>query len=300
MALRLPPLHALAAFEAAARHLSFVKASEELCVTQSAISHRIRQLEDDLGVKLFLRIHRNIALTPQGEAYLEAVRRALKEIEAATGAIARGVRHTLKVSVAPAIGSKWLVTRLADFQRQHPDIDLIVSSSLHMANIKSGEVDVGVRYGSGNWPGLNAWKLLDERLVAVCAPGYPATAGGLRAPADLARAVLLRHPSLPWAPWFAAAGLDWPEASGGVLFDDPLMMIEAAAAGAGVALTLGTLAAPYLETGGLIEPFAVAPADRAYYVVVAPDSTRKRWVMAFVDWLRATAGRGAAAGKAED
>lgn len=286
---RLPPLHALAAFEAAARHQSFLKAADELCVTQSAISHRIRQLEDDLGVKLFLRINRNIALTPPGESYLAAVKKALVAIEAATRAVAHGARHTLKVSVAPAIGSKWLVSRLADFQRRHPEIDLNLSASTQLANIKSGEVDIGVRYGNGDWPGLVARKLTDEVLAVVCSPDYPARVGGLAAPDDLAKAQLLRHPKLPWKPWLEAAGLDWPEPDGGMLFDDAVMMIEAAAAGTGVAVCLEKLVAPYLAAGSLIQPFPVAPRDKGYHVVVAPESVDKPWVMAFVDWLQEAA-----------
>ncbi len=290
-AFRLPPLHALAAFEAAARHQSFLKAADELCVTQSAISHRIRQLEDDLGVKLFLRINRNIALTPPGEHYLNAVRKALADIEAATRGVVRTARNTLKVSVAPGIGAKWLVTRLADFQRLHPETDLILSASMHLADIVSGEMDIGIRYGSGHWPGLIAQKLSDEVLMAVCAPDYPAEVGGLETPADLARAQLLRlrHASLPWKPWFAAAGLDWPEPTGGLQFDDPVMMLEAAAAGSGVALSAGRLIEPYLAAGALIQPFPITPRDRGYYVVLAPESRDKSWLMAFVDWLLETA-----------
>ena len=267
-----------------------MKAADELCVTQSAISHRIRQLEDDLGVKLFLRINRNIALTPQGESYLVAIRKALADIELATRSVVHAVRHTLKVSVAPALGSKWLVSRLADFQRQHPDVDLILSASIQLANIKSGEVDVGVRFGPGNWPGLVAYRLTDEVLVAVCAPDYPARIGGLATPADLAKARLLRHPSLPWRPWLDAAGLDWPEPVGGVQFDDAVMMIEAAAAGNGVAVSPGKLVEPYLAAGSLVMPFPFAPRDRGYHVVLAPESVGKPWVMAFVDWLIAAAG----------
>lgn len=290
-AFRLPPLHALAAFEAAARHQSFLKAADELCVTQSAISHRIRQLEDDLGVKLFLRINRNIALTPQGESYLTAVRKALADIEVATRGVVQAVRHTLKVSVAPAIGSKWLVSRLADFQRQYPDIDLILSSSMQLVNIKSGEVDVGVRYGPGQWPGLVAYKLTDEVLVAVCAPDYLARVGGLAAPQDLVRAQLLRHTALPWKPWLEAAGLDWPEPSGGMLFDDSVMMIEAAVAGNGVTVSPGNLVRDHEAAGKLVRLFGEAPTDRGYHVVVAPESVGKPWIMAFVDWLVATAGK---------
>ncbi|MFO1405087.1 MAG: transcriptional regulator GcvA [Azonexus sp.] len=286
-AFRLPPLHALAAFESAARQLSFQRAADELCVTQSAISHRIRQLEGDLGVKLFLRINRAVALTPQGETYLGAVRRALAEIEAATRGIVHAVRHTLKVSVAPGIGAKWLVGRLADFQRRHPDIDLILSSSMRCADIKSGEMDLGLRYGAGFWPGLVAYKLSDEVLTAVCAPDYPGRVGGLERPADLARATLLRlRPTgMPWKPWLEAAGLDWPEPTSGVQFDDALLMLEAAVSGNGVALSVGKLAESYLAAGSLVQPFPVTCRDRGYHVVLAPDSREKPWIMAFVDWL---------------
>ncbi|EXI72176.1 MAG TPA: transcriptional regulator GcvA [Candidatus Accumulibacter phosphatis] len=289
MAFRLPPMHALEAFEAAARQQSFVKAADELCVTQSAVSHRIRQLEDDLGVRLFLRLNRNIVLTPPGERYLAGIRAALADIERATHAIARSVRHELRVSVAPAIGSKWLVSRLADFQRQHPDIDLILSTSTQLGIIRSGEVDVGVRYGHGKWPGLPAFKMSDEVLVTVCSPDYPARVGGLDEPRHLARASLLRHPILPWRPWLQAAGLDWPEPAGGVRFDDAVMMIEAAAAGNGVALSPRRLVEPHLAAGSLIQAFAIEAIDHGYHVLLSPDAQARPWVMGFVNWLLAAA-----------
>lgn len=282
-------MHALEAFEAAARHLSFLKAADELCVSQSAVSHRIRQLEDDLGVRLFLRINRHIVLTPTGETYLAAIRRVLAELEVATRAVARGVRRTLKVSVAPAIGSKWLVGRLTDFQRLHPDIDLVVSASIQTGMIKSGEVDVGIRYGHGPWPGLSAYKLFDEVLVVVCQPAYAREVGGLTQPADLAQATLLRHPSLPWKPWLEAAGLDWPEPEGGLLFDDALMMIEAAAAGGGVAICPYRFVEPYLDAGSLVTLCGLVVPGRGYYLLSAPAVSDKPWVTAFAEWLVAAA-----------
>lgn len=289
MAFRLPPMHALEAFEAAARQQSFVKAADELCVTQSAISHRIKQLEDDLGVRLFLRLNRNIVLTPPGEAYLSGVRAALADIERATRAIAHGARHELRVSVAPAIGSKWLVSRLADFQRQYPAVDLILSTSTQLGTIRSGEVDIGVRYGDGQWPGLTSFKMSDEVLVTVCSPAYPASVGGLDEPGHLVRATLLHHPLLPWRPWLEAAGIDWQEPAGGVRFDDAVMMIEAAAAGHGVALCPRRLVEPHLAAGGLIQTFAVEALDRGYYVLLSPAARSRPWAMAFVDWLLAAA-----------
>src|SRR5580698_3630273 len=146
--LRLPPLHDLVAFEAAARLASFLKASEELHLTQSAVSHRIKSLEEFLGVPLFIRINRNIALTMHGERYLADVRDTLNRLEQATPKLTGGARATLRISAAPALGAKWLVGKLASFQRAHPEIDLAVSTSYEIELIKRGEADLGIRYGS--------------------------------------------------------------------------------------------------------------------------------------------------------
>lgn len=286
--LRLPPLHDLVAFEAAARLASFLKASEELHVTQSAVSHRIKSLEEFLGVPLFIRINRNIALTVHGERYLVDVRETLNRLEQATTRLTAGARSTLRISAAPALGAKWLVGKLASFQRAHPEIDLAVSTSYDIDLIKRGEADLGIRYGSEDWGGLKAIKLLDEALFPVASPAYVASAGGLQHPADLKQATLLRHPHLFWKPWFVAAGLDWPEPTTGPVYDDAMMMYEAAAAGHGVALTLTTLFDTHAGAA-LIRPFALEVADRAYYIVLAPDADEKPLIRLFCDWLLATA-----------
>ena len=284
---RLPPLHDLAAFEAAARHLSFLKASDELHVTQSAISHRIKSLEEFLGVQLFIRINRNIALTSAGEHYLVDVRGALQALESATARLhggQRGQRERLRISAAPALGAKWLVARLAGFQRAHPEIELAVSSSYDLEMIKRGEADIGIRYGAEDALGLTTIKLLEETLFPVASAAYVASLGGLQRPADLQKATLLRHPLLPWQPWFNAAGLDWPEPAGGALYEDAMLMYEAAAAGQGVALTLKTLFDGYHAQ--LIQPFALEVWDRAYTIVLAPEATQKPAVKLFTDWLQ--------------
>ena len=287
--LRLPPLHDLIAFEAAARLASFLKASEELHLTQSAVSHRIKSLEEFLGVPLFIRINRNIALTTHGERYLADVRDTLTRLEAATSKLTGGARQTLRISAAPALGAKWLVGKLASFQRAHPEIDLAVSSSYDIELIRRGEADIGIRYGSEDWGGLKALKLADETLFPVASPAYSASIGGLKEPADLQRATLLRHPHLFWKPWFEAAGLDWPEPSSGPVYDDAMMMYEAVAAGHGVALTLKTLFDAQAGST-LIKPFALEVWDRAYYIVLAPDAVDKPLTRLFTDWLLATAG----------
>ncbi len=286
--LRLPPLHDLVAFEAAARLASFLKASEELHLTQSAVSHRIKSLEEFLGVPLFIRINRNIALTVHGERYLADVRDTLSRLEKATNKLTGGARATLRISAAPALGAKWLVGKLASFQRAHPEIDLAVSSSYDIDLIRRGEADLGIRYGSEDWGGLKAVKLLDETLFPVASPAYIASVGGLEQPADLAHATLLRHPHLFWKPWFDAARLDWPEPASGPVYDDAMMMYEAAAAGHGVALTLRTLFDTHAGAA-LVQPFGLEVRDRAYYIVLAPDAADKPMIRLFTDWLLATA-----------
>ena len=283
---RLPPLHDLSAFEAAARLMSFLKASEELHLTQSAVSHRIKSLEEFLGVPLFIRINRNIALTSFGERYLADVRDILAQLGAATARLKGGTRSRLRISAAPALGAKWLVTRLAGFQRAHPEIDLAISSSYDLDLIRRGEADIGIRYGAEQSSGLTTIRLFEETLFPVASPAYIAAIGGLRRPADLAGAALLRHPMLHWQPWLRAAGLDWSEPAAGPLFEDAVLMHEAAIACQGVALTLKTLFDAYSAGGQLVRPFALEVWDNAYHVILSPLALQKPEVTTFTDWLR--------------
>ncbi len=283
---RLPALHDLTAFEAAARLASFLKASEELHVTQSAVSHRIKSLEEFLGVPLFIRINRYIALTSFGERYLADVRGALTQLATATAGLKGDSRARLRISAAPALGAKWLVARLAGFQRVHPEIELAVSSSYDLELIRRGEADIGIRYGAEHAGGLTCIKLLEETLFPIASPAYLAAIGGLERPADLARAVLLRHPLLHWQPWFKAAGLAWDEPGAGSLFEDAMLMYEAAAAGQGVALTLKTLFEGYAAQGQLVKPFSIEVWDSAYYIVLSPEAMQKPAVTTFTDWLQ--------------
>ena len=282
----LPTLHDLLAFEAAARHMSFLKASEELHVTQSAVSHRIKSLEDFLGVALFIRINRNIALTSFGERYLAEVKSALEALGTATANLKGGTRARLRISAAPALGAKWLVARLAGFQRAHPEVELAVSSSYDLELLKRGEADIGIRYGAEDALGLTTIKLFEETLFPVASPAYIASLGGLQHPADLKKAMLLRHPMLHWLPWFKAAGLDWVEPVTGAIYEDAMLMYEAAATGQGVALTLKTLFEGYGANGILVKPFALEVWDRAYTIVLAPEAVHKPAVTMFTNWLR--------------
>lgn len=278
----LPPLHTLPAFEAAARLGSFLAAAEALHLTPSAISHRIRQLEAHLGQALFERRHRAVVLTAAGRRYLAVVREALLKLDEASALLRAPGRERIRLSAAPALGSTWLVGRVAEYQRTHPDVEFSLGTATGLGPLLNGEADIGLRYGEEEWPGLLAWKLFEERVFPVCAP---ALAASLRTPADLDAARLLRHPLLSWSRWFAAAGLRRPEPSAGPAYEDALLMLEGAAAGHGVALMAATLAAPYLESGRLVQPFAVDCPDRSFYVVAPPAVQERPALMAFIRWL---------------
>lgn len=287
MQLSLPPLHALVAFEVAARLGSFQQAAQALHLTPSAVSHRIQLLEAHLGKPLFERRHRQIALTPDGQRYYATIHDALLRIHGITEALQAGPTRRLRLSVAPAIGSKWLMGRITQYQEQHPDIDFEFATATGLAPLWAGEADLGLKYGDEEWPGLDAWKLFDETLIPVCAPRYAARLAGLPDPQALRGARLLRHPLLSWAPWCAAAGLPAPEPDG-PRYEDALLMLEAAVAGQGVALITSTLAASYLAEGSLVQPVPLACPDRGFYLVAPRALQDKPWALAFVRWLIAS------------
>ena len=235
----LPPLHTLPAFEAAARLGSFLAAAEALHLTPSAISHRIKQLEEHLGQPLFERRHRAVVLTAAGRRYLAVVREALLRLDEASAVLRAPRRERLRISAAPALGSKWLVARVAEYQQGHPDLEFTLGTATGLGPLLNGEADIGLRYGEEEWPGLLAWKLFEERVFPVCSPTL---AANLQTPTDLDGVRLLRHPLLSWSRWFAAAGLRRPEPASGPTYEDALLMLEAAVAGHGVALMAATLA----------------------------------------------------------
>src|SRR6187455_2295566 len=189
---RLPPLNALKAFEAAARHESFTRAAEELCVTQGAVSHQVKALEVELGLKLFNRERQRLVITEAGRAYLIVVRDAFDRIAAGTERLLqRQSGGVLTVSTSPNFAAKWLVHRLGRFSEAHPEIDLRISASMHHVDFAREEVDVAVRHGDGRWPGLHVSRLCAEALFPVCAPALVDGEKGLRSPADLRRHLLL-------------------------------------------------------------------------------------------------------------
>ena len=190
----LPSLNGLRAFEAAARHLSFTRAAAELNVTQTAISHQIRRLEEQLGKRLFVRRNRALALTREAEDYLPAVRAAFEDLRRATARLQRPEREgLLTVSTTASLAAKWLVTRVASFQEAHPGIEVRITTSAHLVDFQREEVDMAVRYGRGNWPGLRAQWLMAEDIFPVCSPALMNGAKPLRRPEDLAHQLAAHH-----------------------------------------------------------------------------------------------------------
>jgi LysR family transcriptional regulator, glycine cleavage system transcriptional activator len=288
MGRHLPPLNALVAFEAAARHLSFTRAARELHVTQAAVSHQIKALEDDLGVRLFQRLNRALLLSDEGQRLLPAVREALDRIDEASRSL-RGVAtpRTLRVSAVPSFTARWLVPRLGRFREAHPDIDVLIAPTAELADFARGDADVGIRYGRGVYPGLRADRLLDEEMFPVCSPALLQGPRPLGAPADLRHAVLL-HDEVhdDWRSWLLAAGVTGVDATRGPVFVDSSMLVQAAAEGLGVALARRRLAAAEMAAGRLVRLFDISlPVEFAYYVV-SPEGTADRpKIRAFREWL---------------
>ena len=287
---KLPPLNALAAFEAVARHRSFTKAAAELFLTHSAVSQRVTQLEKHLEVKLLARSRRGVELTAVGARYLESVRDALSTLALASDQFAENAPRQLRLGVLTVFASNWLIYRLRSFRRLHPNVDLDIQSSTALANVKTGEVDLAIRWGKGDWPGVESIKLFSDELVPVCSKPYLKEIGVPKSPADLERAVLLRHPFQPWKPWFEKAGLDWPEPVHGPVFNDSALMLQAATDGHGIALGRRVLIEDLLVQGLLVKLFDISVSvEEAFYVVFAKQSLQRPEVAAFVDWIKAVA-----------
>ncbi len=285
----LPPLNGLRAFEAAARHMSFTDAAEELSVTQAAISHQVRGLEQRLGLKLFVRRNRSLLLSEAGQAYLPAVRSAFDQLSEATEKLLQKDRGGhLTVTTTSSFAVKWLVPRLGGFQRLHPEIDVRVSTGTGLVDFSREDVDIGIRYGRGNWPSLTAERLVSEDIMPVCAPSLVKGPNGLKKPADLKRFNLLHIGPFPddWQVWLTAAGVKGIDFSRGVSFDFALAAYQAAMDGLGVALGRKVLVAPDLEAGRLVVPFDFKmSSEAAYYLVYPPEAIRRRKIKAFRDWI---------------
>lgn len=285
---RLPPLPALRAFEAAARHLSFKQAAEELSVTPTAISHHVRLLEDLLGLRLFERRARAVALTPAGEALYPVLRQSF---DAIADMLARlrtpAPRTVVTLSATVAFTARWLLPRVAAFHRANPGIDLRLHASDDPADLDAGVADAAIRYGRGPYPGLAAEKLLQDAFAPVCAPGLK-----LRRPQELASQTLIhfewrheRRDSPTWACWLQRAGLADLQPKAQLVFTDESHAIQAAVTGQGMALASLVLVADELARGTLVQPFWPALEGYAYWFVYPEDAGDTAPVAALRQWI---------------
>lgn len=292
---RIPPLHWLRAFEAAARHMSFTAAARELNVTQSAVSQQVRLLEAHLRHPLFHRLPRGLRLTEAGRAYLPTLHEAFERLAAGTAEVfGSGDGEPLSVKVTAGFGALWLAPRLERFCAAHPAVELRVTHSIWPADFVGDDLDLEVRYGQGSWPGLRADRLTWERLFPACSPALLEDGPPLRAPADLARHTLLHSVGFRdgWPQWLALAGADEAVDGGrGLHFDTSIMTHALAARGLGVALVRSSLAEGDLAAGRLVAPFDLAlETEEAFYVVAPADRARHPHAEAFRTWLLAEAG----------
>lgn len=286
---KLPNLAALRAYEAAARHESFSRAAEEIHVTPGAISHQIRALEQELGLQLFARNGKRIAITDAGRHFAGVIRTALGDIADAAEALQdQNRQQRLVISAPPSFASRWLAPRLWKFIDRHPGIEVILQSSSHLNDLVRDGVDVGLRFGLGVYPGLHTEKLMDDYYYPVASPHY--RQGRLpSSPQQLRDCTLLRMDGLQesWLPWFALAGLDLPDPAGGLVTEDSSLTLRAAADGAGVALTRHAIASQEIAAGELVRLFDIAwLADRAYYFCYAPATLRRPQIELFRAWMR--------------
>lgn len=294
MARRLPSLNGLRAFEAAARHLSFTRAAGELNVTQAAISHQVKTLEEQIGLPLFRRLNRALILTDEGQTLFPVVRGALDTVaEGVERLRTRNVAGALTVSVLPSFAVKWLVPRMSEFQERHPEIDLRITAADRMVDFVQDAVDVAVRFGAGAWPGLRADFVVDDFVMPVCAP---ALAARLSTPADLARVTLLHEEMAPlplfpeWATWLEAAGAGEVNHEKGPRFSHTHILLQAAIDGQGVALAQMLFAADDIADGRLVAPFHLKlPTGYAYYVVCLAAAADRPKIRAFREWVIAGA-----------
>ena len=285
MADRLPPMQALRAFEAAARMRSLTRAAESLHLTHGAISHQIKSLEADFGVRLVEREGRGIRLTDEGERFATRVRAVLSDLgDAVREVTERANPRQLRVSVIPSFAARWLLPRIGKFFAQHPEIDVDVIANNALADFKRDDVDVAIRHGLGDWPGLVSEHVLDDVTFPVC---NPRLANGLPArPADLSRYTLLRSEGESWKSWFEAAGLDWPEPTRGPMFSDSSHTMQAAIDGQGIALARSSLLGNDVHNGVLIQLFdIVVPLPRKYFLVYPPRLVGSPKLAPFRQWL---------------
>ncbi|MGY3620498.1 transcriptional regulator GcvA [Bradyrhizobium sp. USDA 10063] len=295
MTARLPSLNGLRAFEAAARHLSFTQAAAELNVTQTAISHQIKRLEQELGVRLFVRQNRALTLTPKAAEYLPGVRAAFNDLKLATDRLLRREDdHVLTVSTLASLAAKWLLPRLSTFQEAHPGVDVRITTSTSLVDFQRDNVDAAIRYGRGQWQGLRADWLMADELFPVCSPTLLNGEKPLKCPEDLRQHVLLHTSNTnsdDWRLWLTAAGLPTDlSKQPGITFDLIFMTVQAAIDGIGVAMGRTSYVQDDIAKGRLVVPFKIAlPADAGFYLVSPQARADSPKLAAFRQWMVSSA-----------
>ena len=289
MGRRLPPLNAVRAFEAAARHLSFTKAAEELSVTQAAVSHQVKALEERLQVPLFRRLNRGLVLTEAGGSYLRELEDILDRLEQATERLrASEATGILTVSTSTSFAAKWLVPRLQRFRDRRPDIDVRIDANDSLTDFRRDNVDIAIRYGRGVYPGLSSVQLLQDIVFPVCSPKLLEGGHPLREPSDLKHFTLLHDQGVveDWRTWLRTAGVTDVEPTRGPVFSHSAMLIEAAIAGQGVALARRSMVARDVREGRLVQPFPLSlKAEFSYWVVCPQSAAEKPKIAEFRAWL---------------
>lgn len=304
-AMRIPDhLNALRAFDAAARHQSFALAAEELNVTPAAVGQLVRRLEETLGVELFLRLQTGparLVLTEAANAAIPELRAGFEHLSAAVERLRSArPRQTLTVTVALAFADKWLLPRLETFRREHPECELRINTSTGLADFVQEQIDVGIRYGAGDWPGLTATFLTRDAFFPVCSPSLLNGPRALKSPDDLRFHPLIHDTSMAseplfrtWRDWYESAGLPVAESERGLRINDSAAAFRMAIAGNGVVLGRTTLVEQDLAEGRLVRPFGPAlDCALGYYVVYRPQAEKDPTISAFRDWLLREASAG--------
>jgi LysR family transcriptional regulator, glycine cleavage system transcriptional activator len=295
---RLPPLSSLRAFEVVARHETFRAAAEELHVTPAAVIQQVKALEGFVGRKLIRRHGRGYSLMPYGSAGLEALRNGFDQLAAAVDAMSSGGRRILTVTAVPSLSAEWLVPRLHRFSEQYPDIDVLLHPTVELVDLGRSRVDIGVRYGSGSYPGIVSERLFDDEIFPVYSPKRLGRRA-LKNPADLKGLPLIHTDWTPesghwpgWSDWLRAAGVTGVDVNKGLRFSDGALAIQAAVSGQGVALGSRALVLDHLEAGRLARPFELSlVTDFAYYISCAKKRAEEPDLVAFRRWVIAEAQR---------
>ena len=292
MTVRIPPIQCLLTFEALARLRSVTQTAEELCVTPSAVSHRVKQLEQIIGTKLFGRA--DFSLTVEGVEYLAHVREGLGMLQRFPGAAALPGKRKLRLAVTPTFARSILIPRLRQFTEAYPEIDLTLQVSIPLLDVVAEDADLMIRFGTGRYADVEHTCLVKDEVTPLASPNFVREHGPFEQALDLEGEALLRSPLEPWRTWFTAQGLDWPEPLDGSQFNDIGLMCDAAAAGMGIALVRLKLAQPWLEHGALVrlshhDAFTRnIPSPHAHHLCWRTGLMERWECVAFADWLKAS------------